>query len=332
VREDPDADPRVRQRPPERPRRPSGKTGHALTAGATTSAADNEIDEDDEDETEVPHTPVRRLLSLAIGGFAVLLALGLIMGAQTAGVGSARVTFAVVVFGAQVLYIFASTIAMRPPGAKVVAVVGVLAALGADIAAIVPTVATIGPLGLVAAAGLVAGVLGQIVRKEGRIRVTESLGVTLVVVVGVVSFSTLIVLTRVPVGTQAIVVSIVASGIALSVARFADVVVPYPRLAPQVPRGSLGIVLGAMVGTGVAAFLGSYMVGLKPHTAAIVGMAAAGAAAFADLTVGFAETGRELAGDAPTMWLARHMQGPLAGFALAAPVAYLISILFLVPA
>jgi hypothetical protein len=32
------------------------------------------------------------------------------------------------------------------------------------------------------------------------------------------------------------------------------------------------------------------------------------------------------------MWLARHMQGPLAGFALAAPVAYLISVLFLVPA
>jgi hypothetical protein len=328
VQNDPDTDLRVRQRP-ERSRR-SGKTGHALTAGATTSAADYE-DAEEDDEVEVPETPVRRLLSLIIGGFAALLALGLVMGAQTAGVGSARVTFAVVIFGAQLLYVFASTIAMRPPGAKVVAVVGVLAALGADVAAIYPSIATIGPLGIVAAAGLVAGVVGQIVRREGRIRVTESLGVTLVVVLGVVSFSTLIVLTRIPVGTQAIVVSIVASGIALSVARFTDVLAPWPRLAPQVPRGSVGIVLGAMVGTGVAAYLGAYVVGFSPSSAAIVGMAAAGAAAFADLTIGFAETGREVAGDAPTLWLARHMQGPLAGFALAAPVIYLISILFLSP-
>jgi hypothetical protein len=31
------------------------------------------------------------------------------------------------------------------------------------------------------------------------------------------------------------------------------------------------------------------------------------------------------------MWIARHMQGPLGGFALAAPLAYLMSVLFLVP-
>jgi hypothetical protein len=29
------------------------------------------------------------------------------------------------------------------------------------------------------------------------------------------------------------------------------------------------------------------------------------------------------------MWLARHMQGPLGGFALAAPVAYAIAAVFL---
>jgi hypothetical protein len=67
------------------------------------------------------------------------------------------------------------------------------------------------------------------------------------------------------------------------------------------------------------------MVGFTPGSAAAVGAAAAAAAVLADLTIGFAEAGRELAGDPPTMWLARHMQGPLAGFALAAPVAYLIT-------
>ena len=45
--------------------------------------------------------------------------------------------------------------------------------------------------------------------------------------------------------------------------------------------------------------------------------------------VGYAEAGRQMAGELPTMWVARHMQGPLGGFALAAPVAYAISVLFL---
>lgn len=285
-----------------------------------------------QDGPAVEIVPVRRLLSLAVAGFALLLGVGLVMGAQTAGVGAGRIPYAAVILGAQLLYVFATAMAIRPPGVKVVATVGVLAAIGADIAAIVPDVPTVGPLGAIAGAGLVAGVVGQMIRHEGRVRVSESLGSTVVIVLGVVAFATLIVLTRLPAGTQAIVVCLIASGIALSVARLTDVFAPYPRLADQVPRGSAGIVLGAMLGTAAAAVIGRYLVPFTPSQAAMVGMAAAGAAVLADLTIGFAEAGRELAGDAPTMWLARHMQGPLAGFALAAPVAYVISVAFLVPA
>jgi hypothetical protein len=300
-----------------------------LTAGrATTGPTPEAVREG----PEVPVVPVHRLLSLAVAGFALLLAVGLVMGAQTAGVGAGRLPYAVIIFGAQVLYVFATAMAIRPPDAKIVAAVGVITALAADAAAIYPAVATVGPLGLVAAAGFVLGVVGQMIRHEGRMRVSESLGTTLVIVLGVVSFATLLVLTRVPLGTQAIVVCLVASGVALSVARLTDVVAPWPRLADQVPRGSIGIVLGAMLGTAVAGLLGRYLVEFTPQNAAITGMAAAAAAVLADLTIGFAEAGREIEGDAPTMWLARHMQGPLAGFALAAPVAYLISVLFLVPA
>jgi hypothetical protein len=36
-----------------------------------------------------------------------------------------------------------------------------------------------------------------------------------------------------------------------------------------------------------------------------------------------------MAGDAPTFWLARHMQGPLGAFALASPAAYALAIFFL---
>jgi len=276
------------------------------------------------DDLPIQVVPVRRLLSLTIGGFAALLTVGLIMGAQTSGVAQ-RLPYAIVVFGAQMLYVFATTMALRPPAVKVVAGVGILSALAADYAANSPNEATIGPLGLVAAGGMVVGVLGQIIFREGRVRVTESLGATTVIVVGVVAFATLLVLVRIPLGTQAITVCLASCGVALSVARFTDVIVPLPRLAPQVPRGAVGIVLGTMIGTGVAGYLGSYMVGFTPGSAATVGAAAAAAAVLADLTIGFAEAGRELAGDPPTMWLARHMQGPLAGFALAAPVAYLIT-------
>jgi len=276
------------------------------------------------DDLPVQVVPVRRLLSLTIGGFAALLTVGLIMGAQTSGVAQ-RLPYAIVVFGAQMLYVFATTMALRPPGVKVVVVAGLLSALVADYLANSPNEATIGPLGLAAAGGLVLGVLGQIVLREGRVRVTETLGATTIIVVGVVAMATLLVLVRIPLGTQAITVCLASCGVALSVARFADVLAPFPRLAPQVARGAVGIVLGTMIGTGVAGYVGSFMVGFTPGSAAAVGAAAAAAAVLADLTIGFAEAGRELAGDPPTMWLARHMQGPLAGFALAAPVAYLIT-------
>jgi hypothetical protein len=273
---------------------------------------------------------VRRLLSAIIATFAAMLAVGLIFGAQTAAPGPARLPYAFVVFGVQVLFVLAFTMALRPPGILVVSGVGVAAALAADIAAVATQQATIAPLGYVAAAGFVAGVGGQLVRQQGRLRVTESLGATLVIVVGVIAFATLIVLTRLPLGTQAITVCLAATGVALVVARLVDTVAPWPRLSPQVPRGSLGVVVGAMVGTVVAAFLGSYLRGFNPGSAALVGLVAAVAAVLADLSVGYAEAGRRLDGEPPTMWIARHLQGPLAGFALAAPLVYLMSVIFFV--
>jgi hypothetical protein len=276
--------------------------------------------------------PVRRLLSLVIAGFAALLGVGLVFGAQTAGPGAARVPYAVVIFGVQLLFVLAWSMAMRPPALPVVAGVGIVTAMAADVAAVRPPVAAVAPLGLVAAAGFAAGVLGQLFRRADRARVTESLGATLIIVVGVVAFATLIVLTRLAAGTQAIVVCLTATGVSIVAARVVDTIAPVPRLAPQVPRGAAGVVLGAMLGTLAAAVLGSYVYPFTPLRGAVVGLVAAGAAGLADLGADFAEAGRQMAGELPTMWLARHMQGPLGGFALAAPLAYLMSVLFLVPA
>jgi hypothetical protein len=273
---------------------------------------------------------VNRLLSLAIAGFAAVLAVGLIFGALTAGVGLARVPYAVVILGVQTLFLLAFTVALRPPGMREVAVVGMIAAVAADVAAVVPPRASIAPLGIVAAGGFVAAVVAQLVRRDGRVRATESLGSSLVIVVGVVSLASLVVLTRLPSGTQAIIICLAAAGVALVVARVADTAWPWPRMAPQVPRGALGVVLGSMIGAVVAAVLGSYVRGFTPTSGALIGVATAVAAVLADLSVGYAEAGLRIAGELPTLWIARHMQGPLAGFALAAPLAYAMSVVFFV--
>ncbi|MFU8875242.1 hypothetical protein [Micromonospora sp. SL4-19] len=306
--------------------RPERKGPRRLRKGGPGRRPDDESD--DMPEEEVPPVPVRRPLALAVAGFAALLGVGLVLGAQTAGPGH-RLQFALVVLGVQLLFVLAWTMAMRPPALLVVALVSAAAAGIADAAAVQSEIAGLAPLGYAAAGGFVLGVLGQLVRRVDRVRVTDSLGSTLLIVVGVVAFAALIVLGRIPKGTQAITVCLTATGVALLVARLTDAVAPWPRLAPQVPRGAAGVVAGAMVGTLTSAVLGSYLVGFTPTSAALVGLVTAATAVLADLAVGYAEAGRLMAGEPPTMWIARHMQGPLGGFALAAPAAYAMCVLFL---
>jgi hypothetical protein len=91
------------------------------------------------------------------------------------------------------------------------------------------------------------------------------------------------------------------------------------------------VILGAMLGTVAAGVMGSVLVGLSPAKAAIAGLVTALVAVMADLAVSYAEAGRDLAGAPSSLWIARHLQGPLGGFALAAPAAYALSVLLLVP-
>jgi len=308
------------------------RTRAGRAAPTAEPAAEPEVHEPGTDAPQVEPAPVRRLLSLAIAGFAALLGMGLVFGAQTAGVGTAaRAPYGFVILGVQTFFVFSWTIAVRPPAPRVVAVVGLATAVAADVAAIYPQRASMAPLAYVAAAGFVAGVIGQLVRTSARIRATESMGATLFTIVGVVAFATLIVLTRITVGTQAIVVGLTATAVSLVSSRAMDAVLPYPRVAPQVPRGSSGVVIGAMLGSATGAVLGSLIEGLEPSTGALVGFVSAIAAVLADLGMGYAEAGRQLAGEPGSRALVRHMLGPLGGFALAAPATYLITVLYLVP-
>jgi hypothetical protein len=125
-------------------------------------------------------------------------------------------------------------------------------------------------------------------------------------------------------------VSAAGAGTALLIAGATDAVFPKPRIAPQVPRGATGVVLGAMLGTLASATLGSWLVlPFTPAKGAVIGLVAAVVASVVDLAVNFGDAGRRLAGDAPTFWVARHMQGPLGAFALTAPAAYALAHWFL---
>lgn len=233
------------------------------------------------------------------------------------------------IFGVQLLFVLAWTMATRPPALLVVALVGAATAGVADTVALQTAEARLIPLLYVAAGNLVVALLGQLVRRVDRRRLTDSFGTTLLIVAGVAGFATLLPLSRIPAGTQTITVSLTATALALTVARITDAVLPWPRLAPQVPRGAAGVVIGAMLGTLAGSVLGSFLVGFTPTSGALVGLVTAATAVLADLAVGYAEAGRLMAGEPPTFWIARHMQGPLGGIALAAPAAYLVCVLFL---
>ena len=306
------------------PRAAAGVYGAVPEEPPAPSSSVDEPEEEEED-LEIEEVPVRRSLSFAIAGFAVLLAGALMVGAQTAGP-DARAPFGIVIFGVQVMYVLTWVMAMRPPMPWLLAGVAIVSAGVADYLAVTDNTPGVLPLILVALGGSAVVVVGQLAMRVNRLRVRDALGSTLLTVIGVVAFAALVALTRKPVGGQAITLCLATAGFALVVARVTDAVFPKPRIALQVPRGATGIIAGAMLGTLGGAFLGSFMVfPFTPAKGAILGLIAAGVAVLVDLAVNFTEAGRGLADEAPPFWMARHMQGPLAAFALVAPVTYILA-------
>jgi hypothetical protein len=280
---------------------------------------------EDADEEEIEAVPVRRQLSLAIAGFAGLLGLGLALGAQTSAPDN-RLPYAIVLFGVQVLYLLAWIMALHPPAASATAGISAVVALVSGYVAVNHRPPSLFPLFLMAVGGFAAALIGQVFRAEDRARVKDSWRATLMIVLGVVGYAIPVLLTRQPLGTQAVIVSSAGAGVALLVARVTDAIFPKPRIALQVPRGATGVVLGAMLGTLASAGLGSVLVlPFTPAKGAVIGLVAAVIANLVDLAVNFGEAGRRLAGDAPTFWVARHMQGPLGAFAAVAPAAYALT-------
>lgn len=260
---------------------------------------------------------MRRLLSLGLAGLSALLTAALVVGAQLD-----HGSYVLVVLGVQVIFVVVWTVASQPPAPRIAAAVGLAVAVSADLASVWTDRASLSPLVYLTAAGFVVAVIGQLLRRTGRVRVTESLGSSLVVVLGAMAGATLVVLSREPLGAQVISACMVAAGVGLAVAHLTDLVAAVPRVAPSVPRGGAGIIVGAMAGTAAAGVVGAYLEGLSTLSTAVAGLAAALIALMVDLSADYAEASRQLAGATPALWLVRHMQGPLTAFVITAPTAY----------
>ncbi|HEX8345274.1 MAG TPA: hypothetical protein VF657_11160, partial [Actinoplanes sp.] len=141
--------------------------GHSSVGREPVERVDPDPEEPVDEVAEIRVVPVRRKLSVAIAGFAGLLAVGLILGAQTSGP-DARTPYAIVIFGVQVLYVLAWTMALRPPAIKTVATVSVLAAAAADYVAVTGEPAGLAQLAYVTVGGVVVALLGQLLRRADR--------------------------------------------------------------------------------------------------------------------------------------------------------------------
>jgi hypothetical protein len=239
----------------------------------------------------------------------------------------------VIILIVQLIYVVVWTVATRPKSPLIVGGVGVVVALHATGRTALPVQRTsLAPLAFVTAGGLGLAMVGQLLRRDGRAKVTEGFGTTLTLVLGVVAYATLIVLIRTDLGVEAVVLCVASATIGMVVARATDVLLPFPRTTPQVARGTIGIILGCVLGTVAGGFLASVLKGMHPSHGVWAGLISAGAGVLADLGVGYSEASREIDGEVGSLWLVRHMQGPLGAFAFVAPVAYAVSALILVPA
>lgn len=281
-------------------------------------------------DAEVPRVPiappVRRLVCVAVAAWAGLLTASLLVGSQLK-----HPVFAAITFAVQAAFVVCVVWQARPAAPWISVAAGVASAGAADWFAVYKH-----PLSLTPLAYIVAGAFGFVLvaqlfgRRGGREWLTESFATAMACVVGVVALAMPIVMSRHPGGGKPILAgALLAAGTAVIVARMSDATLPLPRIAPHVARGAFGIVLGSMVGTAVSAYSGVLLQGPSPARAAVAGLVVSVTAVLADLGATYINVGRRLAGENVAPWPVRHALGPLLAFAFAAPMAYLIGVLYL---
>lgn len=233
------------------------------------------------------------------GAFAVALVCGAGL-AITARAGALALLVAVA--AGQTLLILTWVLATRMPGRRGAFVIAALAAAAADVVVSVWPHGQLGALVAVLGLSLPAMIIHQLVRGAARARVTESLGMSALLVTMVVALPAVLQLRHEmprPLAGQATsgVAAAVAGAVAIGL--LVDLIAPMPRFDPHVRRGLLGVVAAAGLGcslgylmlqsdvhhafaNGRGAFLGAALGAL----AALLGVGASFAASTVDVSEG----------------------------------------------
>lgn len=237
----------------------------------------------------------------------------------TRGGGSGRTGLIFAVALAQLALAAAWAKGTRSPDRIGTAIVVVLVAAGADISLLTKSTLHVGVLAKMIAVSVLLAFAHQMIRRTPRTRVLSSLAADVTASVLVCAMSLLLVLRLVgqPRATGAVLIAI---GTAVAVSHLCDSAVPVPRLAYNVHRGGIGVVLGAAAaGAAVTWWIGTASLSdVLQH--AMVGGAIGLAATLASVAVTTATVDRQ-----PRLWstLVLHAVVP---YALAAPVGLLITL------
>lgn len=179
----------------------------------------------------------------------------------------------------------------------------------------------LGPLAGVLALAFVLAFVHQLTRRAPRREVTDSLAGDTLLAVAVVAASTYLVLFRMADGPALLDTCVAAIGAAVVTGHLVDLVLPYPRIVEGVPRGLLGFVLG----TGAAMLAAMYRSDMdrlvEQLGVLILGGVLGGLACLIAIGASYAATERR------GVMIAQAAVQAVLPFALAAPVAYLMSML-----
>lgn len=199
-------------------------------------------------------------------------------------------------------------------------VIGAATAVTADTVLALQAEPDLGPLASVLALAFIAGMLHQLTRSAPRRLATASLAGIGTLAVTLIALSAFLLLYRVTDGSTVYVAIVAATGGAVVVGHVVDLLLPVPRITPDVPRGLLALLIS--VGTGIAA-----AVTLSDPSGLIESLGAAIVGAILGLVSALlAVAASYIAAERPQLnWSLPWLQAllPLAG---AAPIGYFLAL------
>lgn len=255
------------------------------------------------------------LTALAVGALLVL----------TARAGSVALLVGVAIV--QALLAAAWVFGTGLPGRNGALVIAVLAGAGADVAVSIWPDGQLGTLLIVFALAVPVMIVHQLVRAAARVRVVESLGAISLLVLAEVALPAFLQLRGEFLGSDTggtvVAAAAAAAAAGIVVAGLVDLVAPLPHLDAGVPRGLLGIAVGAACGgligylmlRSVTEFIGGRGAFAGAALAAVVGFLAVGMS-FTEVTIARPGT--------PVVRALRPMLIALVPLAMLAPVAYIL--------